>query len=32
VTALASVEAMNARLEEFLVRLKEFFPGIDVTR
>ncbi len=30
--ALASVEAMNARLEEFLVRLKEFFPGIDVTR
>ncbi len=30
--ALASVETMNARLEEFLVRLKEFFPGIDVTR
>jgi len=30
--ALDSVSAMNARLEDFLVRLKEFFPGIDVTR
>ncbi len=30
--ALESVVVMNARLEKFLVRLKEFFPGIDVTR
>lgn len=30
--ALESVAVMNTRLEEFLVRLKEFFPGIDVSR